>query len=74
MEMLRLAAGIVAVRDDRLVVIGEITRTGTITVRDLVSGETISANASELSAPRNAALDRKAVQNNAALTKFSALQ
>ena len=74
METLRLAAGIVAVRDDRLVVVCEIARTGTITVRDLVSGQTISANASELSAPRNAALDRKAFQSDAALTKSSALR
>ena len=74
METLRLAAGIVAVRDDRLVVVCAITRNGTITVRDLVSGQTISANASELSAPRNAALDRKALQSDAALTKSSALQ
>ena len=74
MEMLKLAAGIVAVRDDRLVIVCSITRTGAISVRDLVSGETSIASASELSLPRTAARDREAVQNDAALTKSSARQ
>ena len=71
MVTLKLAARIVAVRNDQLAVVREITDTGSISVCDLVTGVVVPASADEMSARSKLAIQRYTTQRAAALTRSS---
>ena len=74
METLRLAAGVVAVSNNRLVVICELNGLESVTVRDLATGSVHTVKSGELAAPRHLDRDRAFDRQAAALAKSSAHQ
>ena len=74
METLRLAVGVVAVCDDRVVVVCRFHGSGGVSVRDLATGEIEEVLAERLSALSSPASTRIEIENAAALTRSNAKQ
>ena len=74
MDTLRLAAGVVAVSENRLVAICEVNGLESVTVRDLANGSISVVKAGDLAVPRNLLRDGARGRRAAALAMASARQ